>query len=223
MDPRPERILIIDGDASSRAILEDLLLHAGYQVSSSDSCGSVLESARSGTVDLLVLDAGLPGLVCAELLPELKGGSMTAGIRVLVLESGSPQERARYLDLGADDVLCRTWESTEMLARVRVQLRAKKAADDLRQRRDLAERGQEISRTAFEALAVTEKMSRDAFRMGRWLKIGLAFLFVVVAAMAAIYFGFSRRATDQTKEAYAAITRLNLGLTRQEDLLSQVR
>ncbi len=223
MDPRPERILIIDGDASSRVILEDLLRHAGYQVSSSDSYQSVLESARSGLVDLLVLEAGLPGLDCGDLLSKLKGGSMTAGLRILVLESGTPQERARHLDLGADDVLCRAWDSTEMLARVRHQLRAKKAEDDLRQRINLAERGQEMSRTAFEALAVTEKMTRDAFHMGRWLQIGLAVLFIVVASMAAIYFGFSRRATNQTKEAYTAIARLNLGLTRQEDLLAQVR
>lgn len=223
MDPCPGRVSIIDGDASSRGILEDLLRRAGYQVSSSDSWQSVLESARSGLVDLLVLDASLPGLVCGDLLSELKGGLMTAGVRVLVLESGTPRERARLLDLGADDVLCRTWESAEMLARVRLQLRAKNAEDDLRQRKNLAERGQEMSRTAFEALAVTEKMTRDAFHMGRWLQVGLAVLFIVVAAMAAIYFGFSRRAANQTKEAYGAIARLDLGLTRQEDLLAQVR
>jgi DNA-binding response OmpR family regulator/S1-C subfamily serine protease len=222
MDPSPETILIIDGDASSRAILEDLLRHAGYEVSSADSCQGVLESARSGMVDLLVLDAGLPGFVCGDLLSELKGVSATAGVRVLLLESGTPQERARYLDLGADDVLSRPWDSTEMLARVRLRLRAKKSEDHLRQRTNLAERGQELSRTAFEALAVTEKMSRDAFHIGRSLKIGLAVLFIVVAAMAVIYFRFSRRATSETKDAYAAIARLNRGLTRQEDLLAQV-
>jgi S1-C subfamily serine protease len=46
---------------------------------------------------------------------------------------------------------------------------------------------------------------------------------MVVAAMAAIYFRFSRRATNESKDAYAAIARLNRGLTRQEDLLAQVR
>ncbi len=222
MDPRPERILIIDSDASARVILEDLLRQAAYEVSTTDSCQSVLESARNGMTDLLVLEAGLPGLHSGSLLSELKGNSMTAGLRILVLEPGTPQERARQLDMGADDVLSRTWEATEMLARVRAQLRAKKADEELRQRKNLAERGQEISRTAFEALAVTEKMSRDAFHLGRWLQIGLAVLFVVVAAMAVIYFGFSHRATNETKEAYAAIARLNRGLSRQEDLLAQV-
>jgi DNA-binding response OmpR family regulator/S1-C subfamily serine protease len=223
MESRPERILIIDGNTSSRIFLEDLLRQAGYQVSSSYSYQGVLESVRSGMVDLLVLEAGQPGSACDNLLSELKGGSITAGLRVLVLESGTPQERARHLDLGADDVLSQPLEATEMLARVRLQLRAKKAEDDLRQRKELAERGQEMSRTAFEALAVTEKMSRDAFHLGRWLQIGLAALFIVVAAMAAVYFGFYRRATNETKEAYAAIARLNRGLTSQEDLLAQVR
>jgi S1-C subfamily serine protease/CheY-like chemotaxis protein len=222
MDPHPERILIVDPDASSRVILEDLLRQAGYQVTSADSCQSVLESAQGGTIDLLVLEAGLTGPVSGNLLSELKGNSVSAGLRILVLEPGTPQERARHLDLGADDVLCRSWEPTELLARVRAQLRAKRTEDDLRQRKNLAERGQEISRTAFEALAVTEKMSRDASHIGRWLQIGLAILFVVVAAMATIYFGFSRRATNERKEAYAAIARLNRGLTRQEDLLAEV-
>ncbi len=223
METNPERILIIDGDASSRISLEDLLRHAGYEVTSSDSCQGVLESARTGLVDLLVLDGELPGSVCSDLLSELKGVSAAAGVRVLVLESGASQERARRLDLGADDVLSRPWDATEMLARIRVQLRSKKSEDRLRQRVNFAERGQELSRTAFEALAVTEKMSRDAFHIGRSLKIGLALIFIVVAAMAAIYYRFSRRATIETRDAYAAIAHLNRGSSRQEDLLAQVR
>ena len=222
MAARPEQILIVDGDASSRAILEDLLRHAGYQVSSTGFCQSVFEAVRSGTVDLLVLKSDFPGFEGGDLISELKSGSMTEGLRVLVLDTGSPQDRARYLDMGADDVLSCPWESTEMLARIRVQLRAKKSADDLRRREELAERGEEMSLTAFEALAATEKMGRDAFSIGRRLRIGLSVLFVMIAVMAAIYFGFYHRATKETREAYASIARLNRGLTRQEDLLAQV-
>ncbi len=223
MNPKPERILLIDADASSRATLEDLLRHAGYEVSSTDLCQGALESARSGAVDLLVLAADIPGFACRDLLSELKGGAATAGVRILMLESGPPQDRARDLDLGADDVLSRPWEAAELLARIRLQLRAKKVEDDLRLRTNLAERGQEMSRTAFEALAVTEKMSRDASHMGLWLKIGLAVLFIGVAIMAAIYLRFSRRATIETRNAYAAIAQLNRGLTNQDDLITQVR
>ncbi len=223
METGPEKILIIDGDAASRSSLAELLRHAGYDVSTSDTCSGVLESARSGSVDLLILDAGLPEFASGDLLSELKGLSTAEEVRVLVLDPGSSQDRARHLDLGADDVLSRPWESVELLARVRLQLRTRKSEDRLRQRASLAERGQELSRTAFEALAVTEKMSQDAFHLGRALKIGLALLFVIVAGMAVIYYSFSHRAAEETKNAYAAIAHLNRGLSRQDDLLAQVR
>ncbi len=88
MDPSPERILIFGADASSRAILEDLLRRSGYQVSSSDSSQGVLESARSGVVDLLVLEAGAPGIDSGHLLSKLRDGPMAEGLRILVLETG---------------------------------------------------------------------------------------------------------------------------------------
>jgi hypothetical protein len=62
-------------------------------------------------------------------------------------------------------------------------LRAKRAADDLHERTLIAEQGQELARTAFTALAVTEKMTRDAFTLGRGLKIGIIAVFAGVALM----------------------------------------
>jgi len=222
MDSDAEKILIMDGDEFSRGNLETLLRGAGYAVSTAEICQVGLKSARENSVDLVVLDAALPGMMCADLLAELKGASPTAGTRVILLEAGDAQTRARDLDLGADDVLARPWDPIEMLAHVRLQLRAKKAQDSLRERTVIAESGQELSRTAFQALAVTEKMSRDADSLGRGLKWGLAALFVVVAVMAAIYFRFSRTATNERRRSYAMIAGLNNGLTREEDLIAQV-
>ena len=66
-----------------------------------------------------------------------------------------------------------------MLARVRAQLRAKAAADELRQKVAIAVEGQQIAHTAFEALAVTEKMTKDASSLDRQLKVGVT-VFVIV-------------------------------------------
>ena len=41
----------------------------------------------------------------------------------------------------------------------------------------IAEEGQQIAHTAFEALAVTEKMTSDAFSLDRGLKIGVGAAF----------------------------------------------
>src|SRR5439155_12855381 len=223
MRSTPKKILIVDANTPSRGTMEDLLRRAGYEVSATELCHEVLELARKNQVDLVVLDTRLPGLLCSDLLSELKSASVTAGIRVILLESGGPQERARDLDLRADDVLSRPCDPIEMLARIRRQLSAKRVEDSLRSRTVLAEKGQELSRTAFQAVAGTEKMIRAAFSLDRRLKAGLVVLLAVVGMMVIIYFRFSRRASRETQRTYAAIARLNRGLTGQEDLVVEAR
>jgi S1-C subfamily serine protease len=120
-------------------------------------------------------------------------------------------------------VVTRPWDPTELLARVRTQLRAKKDLDELRARLRISEEGQEMSRTAFETLAVTEKMTRDAFSLGRGLKIGFGMLFAAVLVMAIIYFRFSRRATTEAQRSYALISRLNRNLASQKELVERAR
>jgi DNA-binding response OmpR family regulator len=223
MNAARETVLVLEGDEVSRRDLLGLLEDAGYDASSPDTCEGGLRAAREKGADLLLLDEQFSGLECGDLLAEFKGASATADIRVILLSSGAAGARVRGLDLGADDVVTRPWESTELLARVRTQLRAKKAQDELLTRLRIAEQGQEMSRTAFEALAVTEKMTRDAFWLGRGLKIGLGILFVAVALMAGIYFRFSRRATTETQRSYALISRLNRNLASQEELVERAR
>jgi len=219
-----EKILVVDGDTSSRKAMEELLRGAGYEVSTTELCHEVLELAQKNNVDLVVLDIALPGLPCGDLLSELKGASVTSGIRVILLESGGSQERARDLDLRADDVLSRPWDPIEMLARIRRQLSAKSVEDDLRGRAALAERDQELSRNVFQAVAAaTEKISRATFSLDRRLKTGLAALLAVAGIMAILYFRLSRRASGDTQRTYAAIARLSRGLTDEKDLIVETR
>ena len=223
MDSRREKILIMEGEEPTRRSLQDLLQASGYEVLASDSCAEGQKIAGTQAVDLVLLDTNLSGQICGDLVAAFKGASATANVRVILLTPGGPAERARSLDLGADDVVPRPWDEAELRARVRLQLRNKKAQDDLREKMTIAEEGQHMLGTAFQALAVTEKMTRDAFTLGRGLKIGLAVGAVVVAAMAAIYFSFSRRATKETQRSYAVIARLNRGLSNQEQLVERAR
>jgi DNA-binding response OmpR family regulator/S1-C subfamily serine protease len=220
MSSTPEKILIVDANTFSRGNVEDLLRGAGYEVWTTEFCHEVLELARTNKVDLVVLGTGLPGLVCSDLLSELKSASVIAGIRVILLESGDPKEKARDLDLGADDVLSRPWDPIEMLARIRRQLNTKKAEDNLRDRTVFAEKGQELSRTALQAVAATEKLSRA---LDRRLKAGLAALLAVAGLMTMVYFRFSRLATRETQRTYAAIAGINRGLTGQEEVIIEAR
>src|SRR5258708_35432975 len=133
---------------------------------------------------------------------------------------GGGHERARGLELGADEVLTSAWDAAELLARVRVQLREKHAFDELLEKTRIADEGREMAQTAFQALAVTEKMTRDAFSLGRALKIGVSALFGVAILIAGTFFLFSRRSNEQTNRAYSLIAQLARGAHRQELLLS---
>jgi DNA-binding response OmpR family regulator len=216
-----EKILIVQANPSSSESLFALLGSAGYEVLVA-SAQEALSAARKGP-DLVLLDGQLPDPGFAPVLSELKGTAAISALRIVLLSTGGPDERARALDLGADDVIASPWDPAELLARVRAQLRAKRTLDELREKTHIAEEGQEIAHTAFQALAVTEKMARDAFSLDRMLKVGVAAVLVVAALMAGIFFLYSRRAEKETKRAYAVIARLELGTATEQDLVTRSR
>ena len=204
-------------------MLEELLRSAGYEVSSALSQGEGFKLVREAGTDLLILSADIADLQCCDALSEVKGNSATAGTRVILLAPGGPAERARGIDLGADDVLSLPWEPAELLARVRAQLREKRAVDELRDKVRIADEGFQVAQTAFQALAVTEKMTRDAFSLGRALKIGVSALIVVAAVIAGIFLLYSRRAEKESRRAYSVIAQLERGARRQEQLVAEAR
>lgn len=223
MSAKRERILVVDQDAAVQQRLVELLRSAGYDVLPCETQEDGFKMVQSGDVDLFVLSADLSDLQCCNALAEIKGLAKIASTRVLLLTRGDGAQRARGLDLGADDVLSPDWEASEFLARVRVQLRDKRAFDDLLEKTHIAEEGQEIANTAFQALAVTEKMTRDATALDRRLKIGVGSLILVAAIIATIFLLYSRRADNETKRAYSVIAQLESGVYKQEQLLAETR
>jgi DNA-binding response OmpR family regulator len=218
-----ESILIVNSDETSLRTLEDVVRSAGYDVAISSSQGEGFKFVREVGVDVLILHADIADIQCCDALAEVKGNSSTANTRVILLTHGGAAERARALDLGADDVLSPPWEPAELLARVRAQLRAKQSFAELYEKTRIADEGREMAQTAFQALAVTEKMTRDAFSLGRALKIGVGALFAIAIVIASIFLLFSRRADKETRRAYTVIAQLERGTHRQEQLIAEAR
>jgi serine protease Do len=214
-------ILIVEPDETLREQLQAALRSAGYVVSSAPSQEEGFRVVQSGTVDVFLLSADLADVLCCSSLAEIKGLGSTANTRVILFASGGGAVRARALDLGADDVMTPPWEPAELLARVRVQLREKHSFEELQQKSRIAEEGQEIAHNAFQALAVTEKMTRDAFSLGRALKIGVAALLTVAAVISIIFLLFTRRADKETRRAYSVIAQLEHGVRTEEALVAE--
>jgi len=218
-----ESILVVDSNDASRQALCELLRSAGYEVAESASQTEGFDFVRNTGVDLLLLTADLADIQCCDALAEVKGNASTAGTRVILITQGGGAERARGLDLGADDILTLPWEPAEMLARVRVQLREKHAVDQLAEKTRIADQGREMAQTAFQTLAVTEKMTRDAFSLERALKIGVSALFTIAIVIAGIFLLYSRRANKEANRAYSVIAQLERGAHRQEQLVADSR
>jgi DNA-binding response OmpR family regulator len=218
-----ESILVVDSNDASRQALCELLRSAGYEVAESASQTEGFDFVRNTGVDLLLLTADLSDIQCCDALAEVKGNVSTASTRVVLITRGGGAERARGLDLGADDIVSPPWEPAELLARVRVQLRERHAFDELAEKTRIADEGREMAQTAFQALAVTEKMTRDAFSLERALKIGVSALFAIAIVIAAIFLLYSRRANKETNRAYSVIAQLERGAHRQEQLVAESR
>lgn len=220
MEERRERLIIMENDPSARARLSHALNEADYDAASAATLAAVTELARE-SADLLLL--GECGPKAQEVISTLRASEATDGIRIILLVGPSVPERTAALDIGADDAISRPWDPSELVARVRTQLRVRRREQELRRTTRIAEEGQQIAHTAFEALAVTEKMAKEASSLDRKLKIGVAAAFSAVAVMAGIYLLSVRSARHETRNMDAVITQLSGNLVNQRDLAARAR
>ena len=223
MDTTPEKIVLLSTDARSREEMRAALQAAGYEVAEFATSRDGLDAIQQNGADILLMDATLQNPSASELMATVKGAAKTEATRVVLLVGAGAEERAAAMDLGADDAISKPCESKELLARVRARLRVKRVEHELRDKVRIAEEGQQIAHTAFEALAVTEKMTNDAFSLDRKLKTGFAAVFAIAILMAGIYFLFARSAQKVTQRSNSILTKLEGGILRQQDLIAQAR
>jgi DNA-binding response OmpR family regulator len=219
---RQELILLAGSDANVRS-LRDLIVAAGYKFSMAGSQEEGFRLAQEGGIDVFLVEAEAADLQCCGALVGIKTLPLASRPRLILLTGGTPADRAGGLDLGANDVLSAPWDPSELLARLRVQLREKREIGVLEEQMRISEEGREVANTAFQALAVTEKMTRDAFSLGRVLKAGVSTLFVLALLVTGIFLLYSRRADKETRRTYSVIAQLERGLHTQEQLLREAQ
>jgi DNA-binding response OmpR family regulator len=98
-----------------------LLGEEGYQIVTAYDGETALRRHADERPDLVILDRRLPKLSGDDVCREIRANANTP-ILMLTGEKGS-EERARLLDLGADDYLEKPFARKELLARVRALLR----------------------------------------------------------------------------------------------------
>ena len=121
-----ERILIVEDEEKLARFVELELTHEGYQVEKAFDGRSGLSMAEAQDYDLLLLDVMLPGLSGLELLRRLRRTKQTPVIMVTARDQ--VMDKVTGLDMGADDYITKPFEIEELLARIRVALRRRGAA-----------------------------------------------------------------------------------------------
>jgi DNA-binding response OmpR family regulator len=118
---QPDRILIVEDDATLLDTLEYNLTAEGYRVLTAVDGREAIQKARDEKPDLVLLDVMLPGLdgfeVCRILRREMN-------VPILMLTARTDEvDRVVGLEVGADDYLTKPFSMRELLARVKALLR----------------------------------------------------------------------------------------------------
>ncbi len=114
-------VLVVDDERAMVGMVAALLGEDGYEVVTAYDGEAALKRHAEESPDLVILDRGLPKLSGDEVCRRIRATSSTP-ILMLTGEKGS-DERARLLDLGADDYLEKPFSKNELSARVRALLR----------------------------------------------------------------------------------------------------
>jgi len=223
MDNAAEKIIVVDSDLASRAEIESALRSVGYDVEAFATTREGLDAIHQHGAAIIILDDRLQEPGAHETIATIRGTAATETIRIVLLVGPGADERAEALDMGANDAISRPYSIRELMAHVRARLRVQRVENQLRDKMRIADEGQQIAHTAFEALAVTETMANNAVSLDRKLKIGFGAVLGLALLMAGIYFVFARSAQKETQRSNSFLAKLEGGYVRQQDLIVQAR
>lgn len=115
------RILVVDDDKEIAGAIEKLLIPEGYEVIKAYNGSEALEVLENNDIKLILLDV---------MMPKLDGLSATMKIResknipIIILSAKSEDsDKVLGLSIGADDYVTKPFNSAELIARVKSQLR----------------------------------------------------------------------------------------------------
>ncbi len=130
LDNQHRKVLVVDDDPQSRLIVSKALEYEGYQVEQADSGETALKKMQEGDPHLVLLDVSMPGLNGLDTLKLLRDRNKYVSC-LFVSGKSEAEDVIRGLDAGADDYICKPFDTLELLARVRAQLRIKDLNDRL--------------------------------------------------------------------------------------------
>ena len=123
-------ILIIEDDEELRNVLvEQLSIYDEFEIIDADSAISGLEFTEKNTVELIIMDIGLPDMDGRDAIQHLRKKDFKAPIILLTGHDGET-DTVLGLESGANDYVTKPFKFSVLLARIRAQLRQFEQSED---------------------------------------------------------------------------------------------
>jgi DNA-binding response OmpR family regulator len=176
-----QTVLIVDDEPKIQRIAREYFESAGFRVLMASGGEAALGSARRETLDLVVLDLGLPDMDGLDVCRQLR---RTSNVPILILTARDDEaDKLIGLELGADDYITKPFSPRELVARARAVLRRADMAEEPRQilkaaditvdlprmRVAVGERQVDLTPTEFELLATMLRQPGRVFTRAQLL------------------------------------------------------
>jgi len=129
---KEDRILSVDDIQDNLDVVRTLLESEGYHVDSAINGQAAIEKVKELPPDLIILDVMMPGMNGYAVTRLIRDDTEINYIPILLLTAHHESSVVEGLDAGADDFICKPFETEELLARVRSLLRLKHSIEEQR-------------------------------------------------------------------------------------------
>jgi S1-C subfamily serine protease/DNA-binding NarL/FixJ family response regulator len=206
------RILLLNLDQGSTEEVTHALSGQGYELTTGHRLS--VDEILGLSPGVLITEATPSDLSCCGLISQIKTGPDPRTLKIVMIVHGGALERARALDLGADDVISFPFEPVEFAARIRTQFRERQPEVELEAKLHDALEKERLAENAIEALSGGLGAKRRAWLMPAIVGLSVA---VVLAGLTTVLSNRHRR--KDTLQLRAEVARLNGGIVQQGELL----
>lgn len=117
-------ILVVDDDRTIADVLSRYLTESGLLVRTAGTAEAAMTELRKGTIDVMLLDVGLPDIDGWELTRRIRNDDRLSNTPIIMITARvDDADKIVGLEVGADDYVTKPFNAREVVARVRAQLR----------------------------------------------------------------------------------------------------
>ena len=206
------RILLLNLGSKSTEDVNQALSGQGYEITPGRRL--TVDGILALSPEVLITEATPSDLSCCGVISQIKASPNPGSLRIVMIVHGGALERARGLDLGADDVVSFPFEPLEFAAKIRTQFRERQPELDLEAKLKDALEKERLAETAVEALSGGPNAKRRF-----WLIAAVLVLSAAAAVAALVTVISNRHNRKDTLQLKAEVARLNGGILQEGELL----